>query len=198
MVYNIINRALYRGFHQGPGKSSIIKPDGKTIKGEWLYGCLETVPMPVPAGAKPQMPILCLHSPERRGQLLSESSVCPCTLSLFSGTWMETDWDSAPKAAQRAWMDRGKTSADWQGIPVFEGDIFFHREWKSYFVVTYSLLHGFRLEPAAEDHESPSWFFGQMRHKGTVWAPPKDFPAHQIQKFHTARSADIRKEYIQF
>lgn len=92
MVYNILNRALYRGFHPAlAGKEKVVKPDGKIAKGTWLYGCLAVVPMPVPDGARPQMPILCLHSPEHWSGRVGEQSVCPSTLALFSGTWMDTD-----------------------------------------------------------------------------------------------------------
>ena len=94
MVYNINNRMLYRGFHSdSTGKNKITKPDGKVVNGKWLYGCMAIVPMPVPDGAKPQMPILCLHSPDRWGKSVGDSSICPCTASLFSGTWMDTNWD---------------------------------------------------------------------------------------------------------
>lgn len=62
MVYNINNRMIYRGFHgDSAGKDKITKPDGKVVKGKWIYGCMAIIPMPVPDGAKPQMPILCLH-----------------------------------------------------------------------------------------------------------------------------------------
>lgn len=197
MVYNIINRMLYRGFHQSPtGKNSVTKPDGKVIKGEWRYGCLATVPMPVPDGAKPQMPILCLHSPERWEQRIGESAVCPCTLSLFSGTWMDTKWDETLAHVQREWLNRGKTSADWKGIPVFEGDIFWHKLNKKYYVAAYDLLQGFHLEPADSNGECLSWFFGLMRHKGTLWTPPKDFPARALKDFHARRNAESRVETV--
>ena len=112
MVYNINNRMLYRGFHSdSTGKNKITKPDGKVVNGKWLYGCMAIVPMPVPDGAKPQMPILCLHSPDRWGKSVGDSSICPCTASLFSGTWMDTNWDDARKADQKDWLARGKTSA---------------------------------------------------------------------------------------
>ena len=144
MVYNINNRMLYRGFHSdSTGKNKITKPDGKVVNGKWLYGCMAIVPMPVPDGAKPQMPILCLHSPDRWGKSVGDSSICPCTASLFSGTWMDTNWDDARKADQKDWLARGKTSANWKGIPVFEGDIFWHKLYKKYYVVVYDLLEGF-------------------------------------------------------
>lgn len=199
MVYNIVNRMQYRGFHQNlTGKKTITKPDGKTAKGEWIYGCLSVVPMPVPDGAKPQMPILCLHGAERWEKRVGECSICPCTLSLFSGTWMDTDWESITKTAQREWLAQGKTSADWKGTPVFEGDIFRHRNWGTFFVVTYDPLKGFHLTPVENNEETPSWFFGQMRRKGTIWTPPKELSASQLQKFHAARNADARVEVIRF
>lgn len=199
MVYNINNRMFYRGFHgNSAGKEKITKPDGKVVKGEWRYGCMAIIPMPVPDGAKPQMPILCLHSPERWGKSVGDSSICPCTASLFSGTWMDINWDDALKADQRDWLARGKTSADWKGIPIFEGDIFWHKLNKKYYVVAYDLLHGFRLEPADGGDEYLSWFFGLMRHKGTLWNPPEDFPEEGLKKFHAERSADARVETIQF
>ena len=37
-----------------------------------------------------------------------------------------------------------------------------------------------------------------MRHKGTLWNPPKDFPEKTIKKFHAERSADARVEAIRF
>ena len=44
MVYNILNRALYRGFHPAlAGKEKVVKPDGKIAKGTWLYGCLTEI-----------------------------------------------------------------------------------------------------------------------------------------------------------
>lgn len=199
MVYNINNRMLYRGFHgNSAGKEKITKPDGKVVKGEWLYGCMAIIPMPVPDGAKLQMPILCLHSPERWGKSVGDSSICPCTASMFSGSWMDTNWDDALKADQRDWLSRGKTSADWKGIPVFEGDIFWHKLNKKYYVVTYDLLQGFCMEPADGGNEYLSWFFGLMRHKGTLWNPPKDFPERGLKKFHAKRSADARVETIRF
>lgn len=199
MVYNINNRMIYRGFHgDSAGKDKITKPDGKVVKGKWIYGCMAIIPMPVPDGAKPQMPILCLHSPERWGKSVGDSSIYLCTVSLFSGTWMDTNWEDALKADQRDWIARGKTSADWEGIPVFEGDIFWHKLNKKYYVIVYDLLQGFRLEPADGGDESLSWFFGLMRHKGTLWNPPKDFPEKTIKKFHAERSADARVEAIRF
>lgn len=199
MVYNILNRALYRGFHPAlAGKEKIVKPDGKVAKGTWLYGCLAVVPMPVPDGAKPQMPILCLHSPERWSGRVGEQSVCPSTLALFSGFWMDTDWETVSKPVQRKWLERGKTSAGWKGIPVFEGDIFWHRDWKAYFVATYDQLRGFRLEPADGDGEPLTWFFGQLKHKGNIWAPPKEFPEKAVRRFHESRNTDARLETIQF
>ena len=84
MVYNINNRMIYRGFHgDSAGKDKITKPDGKVVKGKWIYGCMAIIPMPVPDGAKPQMPILCLHSPERWGRVwatvLSIPARCLCS-----------------------------------------------------------------------------------------------------------------------
>lgn len=39
MVYNILNRSFYRGFHSDPaGKEKINKPDGKTAK---VLGCMD-------------------------------------------------------------------------------------------------------------------------------------------------------------
>ena len=199
MVYNILNREVYRGFHPDLiGKAKIIKPDGKQVKGFWHFGSLAIVPMPTPVGAKPQPPILCLHNPERWLGAVGTRSICPSTLSLFSGTWMDTDWDSVSRPVQRQWLERGKTSADWNGIPVFEGDIFWHRDWKAYFVATYDLLRGFRLEPAEGDAEAPTWFFGQMKFKGTVWTPPKGFPEKAVRRFHEVRNADTRVERIAF
>ncbi len=199
LVYGIMNRMLYRGFHQSAGgKKTIVKPDGKAVKGDWLHGSLAIVPMPVPEGAAPQMPILCLHSPERWNGRVGEQSVCPGTLSLFSGTWMDTDWDALPKAVQREWLARKKTSADWQGIPVFEGDIFWHKGQKAYFTAVYDQLRGFRLENAETGETGISWFFGEMRKKGDVWVPPKDFPAARLARFHAARKADARVETVRF
>lgn len=146
MVYNINNRMIYHGFHgDSAGKDKITKPDGKVVKGKWIYGCMAIIPMPVPDGAKPQMPILCLHSPERWGKSVGDSSIYPCTVSLFSGTWMDTNWEDALKADQRDWIARGKTSADWEGIPVFEGDIFWHKLNKKYYV-----REGYCLAPSGD------------------------------------------------
>lgn len=199
MVYNILNRSFYRGFHSDPaGKEKINKPDGKTAKGTWLYGCLAVVPMPVPDGANPQMPILCLHNPDRWSGAIGPRAICPSTLSLFSGTWSDNDWDGLNKPSQRRWLEKGRTSADWKGDPVFEGDIFWHRLGKRYFVVCYDLLRGFYLEDAEDGNTISTWFFGTLKRAGTIWAPPKDFPEKAVRRFHNARNADGRTETIQF
>ena len=81
----------------------------------------------------------------------------------------------------------------------FEGDIFWHKLYKKYYVVVYDLLEGFHLEPAdGGDEYLLSWFFGLMRHKGTLWNSPKDFPEKALKKFHEERSADTRVEAIRF
>ncbi len=199
MVYNIVNRMQYRGFHPiQTGAKTIIKPDGKAARGEWRYGCLAVVPMPVPESGKPQMPILCLHGLERRELRISESSVCPCTLSLFSGTWMDTHWDTVMKTIQRDWLEQGKTSADWKGIPVFEGDVFRHRDSGAYYVVTWDAFQGFQLTPVEPSAEVPAWFFGRMRYVGTIWTPPKEITSARLQRFHKMRNADARVEAIRF
>jgi len=199
LVYSIVNRILYRGFHQSlTGKKTITKPDGKVIKGDWLFGCLSVVPMQTPPGAAPQLPILCLSEPDRRNGRVGEYSICPCTLSLFSGTWMDTDWDYVSKPVQREWLSQKKTSADWRGIPVFEGDILWHKVGKTFFVVTYDLLHGFKLEEVETGDTSMTWYFGLMQKKGTLWTPPKGFPVDKLAKFHKARNAEARVAPIKF
>lgn len=183
MVYSIVNRILYRGFHQSlTGKKTITKPDGKVIKGDWLFGCLSVVPMQTPPGAAPQLPILCLSEPDRRNGRVGEYSICPCTLSLFSGTWMDTDWDYVSKPVQREWLSQKKTSADWRGIPVFEGDILWHKVGKTFFVVTYDLLHGFKLEEVATGDTSMTWYFGLMQKKGTLLDSAKRVSSRQAGK----------------
>lgn len=199
MVYNIVNRLLYRGFHpEASSRKKICKPDGKTVRGEWIYGCLNIVPMPVPTGAAPQLPIACLGNPEVWDGRISTSSVLPSTLSLFSGSWTDMDWDSASKTAQKAWLARGKYSKDWMGIPIFEGDIFWHKPGKAFYVVTYDLLHGFKLDNVETGDTGLTWYFGAMKRMGTIWAPPKDLPASELARFHRARSTDARVETVRF
>lgn len=62
----------------------------------------------------------------------------------------------------------------------------------------YDQLRGFRLEPADRDGEPLTWFFGQLKHKGNIWTPPKEFPEMAVRRFHGSRSADARVETIQF
>jgi len=199
MVYAINNRIIHRGFHSSiGGRQKITKPDGKTVTGNWIAGNLTTIPMPTPPGAAPQMPVLCLDDCEKRGQTISERSVCACTISLFSGTWTETEWDNLTKPAQQAWLKRGKSSGDWKGLPVFEGDVFFHKAGKRFFVATYDILHGFRLVQADDMDSTMNWYFGLLTHKGTLWAPPKDFPMDNLAKFHKMRNTEARVEAVTF
>ena len=199
MVYAINNRVLYRGFHPClDGKKKITKPDGKAVKGRWISGCLVTIPMPTPPGAAPQMPILCLSRAEKKMDSISNNTVCACTVYLFSGTWIQQDWDYLTKAQQQEWLKLGRTSADWKGIPVFEGDIFYQKVGRCYFVVTYDLLHGFKLECVNSGITDMTWYFGLMVPKGNLWAPPKDFPVDKLASFHTARNAEARVEALCF
>jgi len=199
MVYRINNRIIYRGFHPClDGREKITKPDGRAVKGRWLYGELVTVPMPTKPGASPQMPVLCLQKPEGKLDSISNSTVCACSLSLFSGTWIQQDWNSLPKTQQQNWLKMGRSCNDWKGVPVFEGDILYHKVGRCYFVVTYDLLRGFKLADAATGASDMTWYFGLMVRKGCLWNPPKDFPTDRILEFHKARGAEDRVDAITF
>lgn len=197
MVYAINNRYLFRGFHPClEGTNKITKPDGKVVKGRWISGALTTIPMPTPPGAAPQMPILCLAKAEEKMDSISSHTVCACTISLFSGTWILKDWDSLTKTVQQDWLKKGRKSSDWKGIPVFEGDIFYDRTAKDFYVVTNTLLNGFRLEsPSGNARE---WCFDGLTRKGCLWNPPKEFPADALAAFHKARNTEARVEEIRF
>ena len=197
MVYAINNRYLFRGFHPClEGTNKIIKSDGKVVKGRWISGALTTIPMPTPPGAAPQMPVLCLARAEEKMDSISSHAVCACTISLFSGTWILKDWDSLTKTMQQNWLKKGRKSSDWKGIPVFEGDIFYDRTIKDFFVVTNTLLHGFRLgTPSGNVRE---WCFDGLTRKGCLWNPPKEFPADALNEFHKARNTEARMEEIRF
>lgn len=200
MIYAINNRGIYRGFHQCPeGRKSITKPNGKVLKGRWLTGELVTIPMPTPSGATPQMPVLCLSKAGHRMESISRSAVCVCSISLFSGTWAETNWDGLLKAQQQQWLKTGHSSSDWKGIPVFEGDIFYNKETKRFYVATYELLSGFKLEDTAADTRDTTWFFGEtMIQRGNIWNPPKGFPMDKISTFHKKRGVELRVEEVDF
>lgn len=197
MVYAINNRYLFRGFHSClEGTTKIIKPDGKVVKGRWISGALTTIPMPTPPRAAPQMPVLCLARAEEKMDSISSHTVCACTISLFSGTWILKDWDSLTKAVQQDWLKKGYKSSNWKGIPVFEGDIFYDRSTKDFFVVTNTLLNGFRLESSSGN--AREWCFDGLTRKGCLWNPPKEFPVAALAAFHKARDAEARVEEIRF
>lgn len=199
MVYGINNRMIYRGFHPClNGKEKIVKPDGKVVAGKWITGCLSTVPMPTPPGAAPQMPVLCLDQCGQKLKSITERSVCACTVSLFSGTWIDTDWEHAPKAEQQRWLKRGKTSGQWKGIPVFEGDIFYHKTSHVFYVAVFDLLKGFHLTRVDTGEADMIWYFDLLTRKGTLWAPPKNFPSDALARFHKNRGAEARVEEITF
>lgn len=199
MVYGINNRIIHRGFHPClEGKDKITKPDGKVVTGKWITGNLATVPMPTPPGAVPQMPVLCLDHCGQKLKSIGERSVCPCSVSLFSGTWISTDWAHVSKAEQHRWLKRGKTSSQWKGIPIFEGDIFFRRGSRSYYVVTYEPLKGFHLTAVDPGEIDMEWNFDLLSRKGTIWSPPKEFPAKALDGFHKARNTEARVEEITF
>ena len=197
MVYAINNRYLFRGFHPClEGTNKITKPDGKVVKGRWISGALTTIPMPTPPGAAPQMPVVCLSRAEEKMDSISANVVCACTVSLFSGTWILEDWDSLTKTVQQEWLRKGHKSPEWKGVPVFEGDIFYDRSAKDFFVVTNTLLNGFRLESLSGT--AREWCFDGLTRKGCLWAPPKEFPADALVAFHKVRNNEARVEEIRF
>ena len=199
MVYAITNRLLHRGFHpEASSRKKIYKLDGKIIRGEWIYGYPNIIPMPVPPGAAPQLPIVCLGNPEVWDGRITKHSVLPSTLSLFSGTWIDTDWDSVSKNIQKEWLSRGNNSENWKGIPIFEGDIFWHKPGKAFYVVTYDLLHGFRLDNLETGDRNLTWYFGEMKRMGTIWNPPKELSVSELSRFHKIRNAEARVEAFQF
>lgn len=196
MVYHICNRTLYRGFHTCPdGKQKITKGDGKQTKGRWLTGQLVEVPMEVPAGATPQLPLLCICTPGKRIHTISEHTVCANTISQFSGTILDKDWSMLTKAVQDAWLKRHRAE-DWIGAPVFEGDIFYHRIEKRYYIVLFDLRKGFYLENMGPGIAHDDWFFDLMVKKGNLWAPPKEVHGEVIQRYHKRRSAEKREDAI--
>lgn len=199
MVYGINNRIIHRGFHPClNGREKITKPDGKVVMGQWIMGNLTTVPMPTLPGAAPQMPVLCLDHCGQRLKSISERSVCACSVSLFSGTWICTDWEHISKAEQLRWLKRGRTSSQWKGFPVFEGDIFYHKGSRTFYVVTFELLKGFHLTSTDTSEVDKVWNFDLLSKKETLWSPPKDFPAETLAGFHKARSTEARVEEIIF
>lgn len=197
MVYNINNRFLFRGFHPClEGKDKITKPDGKVVRGTWIAGALQTIPMPTPPGAAAQMPVLCLARAEKRMDGIAKNSVCACTISLFSGTRVFKDWETLPKSLQQKWLGRGKKVSEWIGWPIFEGDLFYDKQAKQFCAVTFDLLGGFRL--VQEDGYVREWSFEGLSIKGTLWNPCKDFPAAWVAKLHKDRNTEARVEEITF
>lgn len=193
MVYHISNRILYRGFHSCSGtRKTIMRQDGKAVKGEWLTGRLVEIPMETPPDAKPEMPIMCLGVPGKRLGLVSMRSVYPDTLSQFSWTYIETEWELLNKKTQEKWL-RGHQSSEWKGIPVFEGDIFFDVLDRSYYVVECTVLDGFRLRSVQTGRCDP-WEFSLKKLKGNLWEPPKDLDMKVLQEFHQRRRAGSREE----
>jgi len=196
VVYRICNRVLYRGFSSCiGGKEKIRKPNGLSVKGKWITGQLVEVPLANPAEEKPVLPLLCLATPGKRVKDITDSCVCPCTISMFSGTYVKEDWDTLRKAEQTKWLKKGYTSAEWRGYPVFEGDLFWYGISKTYYVVTWELTHGFQLEQV-DTGKACAWSFELMTRTGNLWQPPKGFPEETLTALHKHRGADKREEAL--
>lgn len=192
MVYGVSNRIIYRGFHSDMScRQKIIRANGKEAKGRWITGYLTEVPMDY--GEKSALPILCLDEPGKRHQSVSSRCVYPDTTSLFSGTFVQTDWTALTKAERASWL-KAHTSDAWKGYPVFEGDIFWHRLKKEYYVITFDLPHGFQLKNMATGNCDIGWGFDLLARKGTLWAPPKALSADIVQRYHKLRAAESRVE----
>lgn len=100
------------------------------------------------------------------------------------------------KAERQRWLNRGKMSSQWKGIPVFGGDIFCHKAGHVFYVATFDLLRGVQLVRADTGEADLVWYFELLFRQGTLWSPPKDFSGNALADFHKARGAEARGEEI--
>lgn len=196
LVYHICNRVIYRGFNTYPGgKQKITKADGKQVAGRWLSGQLIEIAVETPQGVPPKMPLLCLSVPGKRMRRISEHTVCINTISQFSGTFLNQDWGLLTNAKQKAWL-KDHAAEEWIGEPVFEGDIFYHRVEKRYYIVVYDICKGFYLENMSTGSACGNWIFDLMVKRGSLWAPPKEATPETILRYHKKRGAESREEAL--
>ncbi|MBR2895122.1 MAG: hypothetical protein IKC03_05615 [Oscillospiraceae bacterium] len=198
MVYHIENRILYRGFHFCiNGKDRILKNNGMECSGKWLSGQLVEIISSAPTEEE-SLPLLCLAAPNRKIRSIPDLVVCPSTIGLFSGLWVNTDWNKLTKIQKTKW-ERSHPDKEWIGIPVVEGDIFRCPKEKQYYVVLYDLRTGFYLSPIKKVTECvplceellESW-----QHKGNLWQPPQDIGFALIDVVHKMRAVEQREKEV--
>ena len=102
---------------------------------------------------------------------------------------------SLTKAARSSWLKTHSSNA-WKGYPVFEGDIFWHRLKKEYYVITFDLPHGFQLKNTATGTYDLDWSFDLVTRRGNLWSPPKALSADIVQRYHKQRATECRVERL--
>lgn len=192
MVYHICNRILFRGFNTYTGKTKILKSNGNTARGQWIAGQLVEIQTKAMAPEKPVEPILCLAAPGKRIDMISARAVIPSTISQFTGFVIDRDWNLLTKTQQTSWL-KNHTASEWKGTPIFEGDIFYHRLDKKYYVVTFNLQTGFHLENLMSGGEEPLRL-DLLYLRGNLWQLPKDITPEEILRFHKRRGTQNREE----
>ena len=201
MVYNIENRILYRGFHPcTEGKEKIRKNDGKEVKGKWLVG--QMVEVISSATAEPSLPLICLAAPNQKIRSITDHTVCPATMGLYSGIYIHTNWND-PKLA-KAWKDKWQKkhpNQKWNGLPVFEGDIFRCPWDKKLYVLLWDLLNGFYLTPVNNpgNHRVSvsALTLYDYQYKGNLWQPSMDIEEAWINAIHKLRGVELREDELQ-